>query len=199
MLNNPFKIVYLVGFLIITVIRKIFTARLRNEKLAVDDKTVLDITFLALNGIGMIIPLVYVFSALLDFADYQRPDWIGYLGAALFLAASWMLYHSHADLNRNWIPIVGLRPNHKLITTGIYKNIRHPMYSAHMIWAIAQAMILPNWIAGFSFLIILTPHIIFRMGVEEKLLIEQFSDEYRDYMKRSGRLLPRLRQSAGNQ
>ena len=198
MLNNPFKIVYFVGFIIITVVRKIFTARLRNEKLAIDNKTALDITLLALNGIGMIIPLVYVFSTLLDFADYPRPEWVGYLGAVLFLMASWLLYHSHADLNRNWIPVVGLRPNHTLITTGIYKNIRHPMYSAHIIWAIAQVMILPNWIAGFSFLIVLTPHIFIRMGVEEKMLIEQFSDEYQAYMKRSGRLLPRLRHSGNN-
>ncbi|MCK5330377.1 MAG: isoprenylcysteine carboxylmethyltransferase family protein [Candidatus Marinimicrobia bacterium] len=193
MFSNPFKIIYLAGFIIITVVRKIFTARLRNEKLAVDNKSVLDITFLALNGIGMIIPLIYVFIVKLDFADYSRPDLVGYLGAVLFLIASWLLYRSHADLNRNWIPIVGLRPDHKLITTGVYKKIRHPMYSAHMIWAIAQAMILPNWIAGFSFLIVLTPHIFIRMGVEEKLLVEQFSDEYQDYMNRSGRLLPRLR------
>jgi len=191
--SNPFKIVYFIGFIIITVVRKIFTARLRNEKLAVDNKTALDITLLVLNGIGMIIPLIYVFSAKLEFTDYSRPEWIGWMGAVLFLFASWLLYRSHADLNRNWIPIVGLRPNHTLITTGIYKNIRHPMYSAHLIWAIAQAMILPNWIAGFSFLIVLTPHIFIRMGVEEKLLIKQFSDEYQDYMNRSGRLLPRLR------
>jgi len=191
--STPFKIVYFLGFVIITVVRKIFTARLRNEKLAVDNKSVLDITFLALTGIGMIIPLIYVFSIKLDFADYPRPDLVGYLGAVLFLIACWLLYRSHADLNRNWIPTVGLRPGHKLITTGVYKKIRHPMYSAHMTWAIAQAMILPNWIAGFSFLIVLTPHIFIRIGVEEKLLVEQFSDEYQDYMKRSGRLLPRLR------
>jgi len=191
--SNPFKIVYFIGFIIITVVRKIFTARFRNENIAVDNKTALDITLLVLNGIGMIIPLIYVFSAKLEFTDYSRPEWIGWMGAVLFLFASWLLYRSHADLNRNWIPIVGLRPNHTLITTGIYKNIRHPMYSAHLIWAIAQAMILPNWIAGFSFLIVLTPHIFIRMGVEEKLLIKQFSDEYQDYMNRSGRLLPRLR------
>ncbi|NQU28884.1 MAG: isoprenylcysteine carboxylmethyltransferase family protein [Candidatus Marinimicrobia bacterium] len=193
MFSNPFKIVYFIGFIIITVVRKIFTARFRNENIAVDNKTALDITLLVLNGIGMIIPLIYVFSAKLEFTDYSRPEWIGWMGAVLFLFASWLLYRSHADLNRNWIPIVGLRPNHTLITTGIYKNIRHPMYSAHLIWAIAQAMILPNWIAGFSFLIVLTPHIFIRMGVEEKLLIKQFSDEYQDYMNRSGRLLPRLR------
>ncbi len=193
MLNNPFKIVYFVGFIIITVVRIIFTVRLRNEKLAVDNKSVLDITLLALNGIGMIIPLVYVFSTPLDFADYPRPEWVGWLGAVLFLAASWLLYRSHADLNRNWIPIVGLRPNHSLITTGIYKNIRHPMYSAHLIWALAQAMILPNWIAGFSFLIVLIPHIFIRMGVEERFLIEQFGEKYQAYMNHSGRLLPRLR------
>lgn len=198
MFSNPFKIVYFVGFIIITVVRKIFTARLRNEKLAVDNKTALDITLLALNGIGMIIPLVYVFSTLLDFADYHRPEWIGYLGAILFLNASWLLYCSHADLNRNWIPIVGLRPDHKLITTGVYKNIRHPMYSAHLIWALAQAMILPNWIAGFSFMIVLIPHIFIRMGVEERFLIKQFGDKYQAYIKRSGRLLPRLRYSGND-
>ena len=40
-----------------------------------------------------------------------------------------------------------------LVTEGIYGRVRHPMYTAFWLWAVAQALLLPNWIAGFSGLI----------------------------------------------
>jgi protein-S-isoprenylcysteine O-methyltransferase Ste14 len=190
MFNSLFKVVYFVEFVIIASVRKIFTAKYRKLDVVVDKKTVGDIIFLILNGIGMIIPLVYIFSSVLDFADYNFPDWIGWIGSVLFAFSICLLWMSHAELGRNWTPTIAVRSEHKLVTGGIFKYIRHPMYAAHILWAVAQIMLLHNWIAGYSFIIFVVPHFFSRVGIEEKLMTDQFGEEYRAYMKRTKRLIP---------
>ncbi len=66
------------------------------------------------------------------------------------------------------------------------------MYSAHLIWAIAQILILHNWIAGFSFLIVQIPFYFVRIKHEEELMIEQFGSAYITYIEKTDRLIPKL-------
>ena len=192
MFNNVFKIVYFVEFLLISVVRSTHTAKYRTLKTILDRKTLLDVVLLGLAGICMLIPLVYVFSSVLDFADYALPNWVGWTGVVLFGLATWVLWRSHADLGRNWTPTLGIRDEHRLVTEGVYKYIRHPMYAAHWLWAIAQVLMLHNWIAGYSFLVIVVPHYLLRVNLEEQMMLGQFGEEYRAYMERTGRMIPRL-------
>ena len=192
MFNNVFKIVYFVEFLLISVVRSTHTAKYRTLKTILDRKTLLDVVLLGLVGIGMLIPLVYVFSPVLDFADYALPNWVGWIGVVLFGLAIWLLWRSHADLGRNWTPTLGIRDEHRLVTEGVYKYIRHPMYAAHLLWAIAQVLMLHNWIAGYSFLVVAVPQYLLRVNHEEQMMLEQFGEEYRAYMERTGRMIPRL-------
>ena len=75
---------------------------------------------------------------------------------------------------------------------GVFKYIRHPMYTAHLVWAIAQIMILHNWIAGYSFLIVQVPFYLVRIKNEEEMMIEQFGVAYKAYMEKTDRLIPKL-------
>ena len=118
--------------------------------------------------------------------------WIGWVGAGLFAYSIYLLYLSHADLGKNWSPVLGIKEEHTLVTTGIYKYVRHPMYTAHLLWAVAQILILHNWIAGYSFIVVMVPHILLRVKKEEALLIEQFGQEYDDYKKSTGMIFPRI-------
>ena len=76
MFNTTFKIVYFVLFMVISTVRKYFTSKQAKKGMAKDKRTGLDIFFLVINGIGMIIPLIYVFTSKLDFANYYLPDWV---------------------------------------------------------------------------------------------------------------------------
>ena len=192
MFDPVFKVIYLAEFILITIIRKYFTARLTKERFTQKDHSKIDTLFLVLAGIGMITPLFYIFTDWLEFADYTLPEWIGWLGSLLFLMATWLLYRSHADLGKNWTPVIGVRETHSLVTTGIYKYIRHPMYAAHILWSVAQIMMLPNWIAGFSFIIVMIPHYFLRVDKEENMMIEQFGEEYHQYKQKTGRVFPRF-------
>lgn len=192
MFNSIFKTIYFVLFIIVFIVRKIFTARNKKIEFLVEKKSTGDIVLLFFDGIGMVLPLIYVFSTWLDFADYVMPKWVGWIGVALFMDAILVLYFSHAHLGKNWSPILGIQKEHTLITHGIYKYIRHPMYAAHLLWAVAQILILHNWIAGFSFIAVMVPHYLLRVEKEEQMMIDQFGEEYREYMKTTGRILPKF-------
>jgi protein-S-isoprenylcysteine O-methyltransferase Ste14 len=194
MFNSIFKIIYFVELILITTVRSLGTAKYKGLKTEVNLSSTLDTILLALNGVGMVVPIFYVFSNWLDFADYSLPAWLSWIGVVLFALAAVILHLTHQALGCSWTPTLGLREDHKLVTDGIFKYIRHPMYAAHILWAIAQPLILTNWIAGFSFII---PQILqywFRVADEEKMMLEGFGEEYREYMKITGRIFPKLGQ-----
>jgi protein-S-isoprenylcysteine O-methyltransferase Ste14 len=64
------------------------------------------------------------------------------------------------------------------------------MYAAFWLGALAQALVLPNWIAGFSGLIGFGTLFFLRVSREEELMIETFGDDYRRYMAGTSRILP---------
>jgi protein-S-isoprenylcysteine O-methyltransferase Ste14 len=192
MFNSIFKIIYFIQLMIAIIIRKSYERKYIRLDVEIQKKSTIELALLGLNGIGMIIPVVYVFSSWMDFADYNLTVWLGWVGVVLFSFAILLLWRSHHDLGRNWTPTVAKRYNAELITTGVYKHIRHPMYTAHLIWAVAQIMILHNWIAGYSFLIVQVPFYFIRIKNEERMMIEQFGVAYKDYMKKTSRLIPKL-------
>ncbi len=100
-----------------------------------------------------ILPFVYIATGFPRFANYPfRPAqaWVGLLVAIAALA---MFRLTHKALGRNWSVSLEVRESHKLISTGIYRYLRHPMYTAFWLWAVAQALLLPNWFAGCAGLV----------------------------------------------
>jgi len=192
MFNSIFKIIYFIELVLISTVRSMGTAKYKRLKTELNLSSTLDTILLALNGIAMLVPIFYVFSTWLDFADYSLPAWLSWIGVVLFALAAVTLHLTHQAMGRSWTPTLGLRENHELVTDGIFKYIRHPMYAAHLLWAIAQPLILTNWIAGFSFII---PQILqywLRIGPEEEMMLEQFGESYREYMGTTGRFLPKI-------
>ncbi len=141
------------------------------------------------SGLG-ILPALYVFTGMFRFADYPLRAWQLVLGAAAFAAALYLFRRTHKELGRNWSVTLEVREKHVLITEGIYSLVRHPMYSAFWLWAVAQALLLPNWIAGFAGVVGFGTLFFLRIGREERLMIETFGEQYRSYMQRTWRVLP---------
>ena len=191
--SSFFQSAYFVGVILASAIRVVYTRQYRQSRIAEGHATRLDLLLSALPGLGMfVLPLIYVLTSWLDFADYHLPTWAGWIGVALFALALWLLWRSHADLTRNWSPKLELMEGHALVTNGVFRHIRHPMYAAHWLWGIAQVFLLQNWIAGLSMVVCLIPMYVYRVRVEEQMMLEHFGDEYRSYMDRTGRVIPRL-------
>ena len=188
------KIIYIVGYWLANfAIRARHIAARQRERVRTNKNTRLDNSLFLTVGVGgFVVPLLYVFTPLLSFADYSSPLWIGVTGAVLLVVGDWVFWKAHKDLGRNWSPILEIREGHTLITTGIYAHIRHPMYSSLWLLVIAQAMLLPNWVAGMSGLVPFAILYFQRVAKEERMMKEEFGSEYEQYLKRTGRVLPKL-------
>jgi protein-S-isoprenylcysteine O-methyltransferase Ste14 len=152
-----------------------------------------EIVLMAISAAGLgVLPSIYVIANAPAFANYALQPWQPWLGAAVFAAALWLFRRTHKDLGRNWSVTLEVRDRHTLVTNGVYSRVRHPMYSAFWLWALAQALLLPNWIAGPAGLIGFGTLFFLRVGREEALMTEIFGDEYRRYMARTSRILPRI-------
>ncbi len=189
--HNTFEVIFLTGFVIGSVIRKIFTAGRRGVKAEKKYSNILDIILVGTAGVGMAVPLLYLFMPWLDFANYVLPVWCGWVGTVVLAGAIVMLWRSHADLGRNFSATLRITGRHSLVTNGVYRRIRHPMYTAHLLWAIAQGLLLSNWLAGWAFLVLSIPFYLIRIPKEEQMMLEHFGEEYRAYKSRTGRLIPR--------
>ncbi|NIN64155.1 MAG: DUF1295 domain-containing protein [Anaerolineae bacterium] len=193
MSSTFFQGAYWLGVILASVIPAVYTRRYRQMRIAEDHRTGLDGCLTALPALGMfLLPIIYVVTPWLDFADYSLPTWAGWIEVVLFGVAVWLLWRSHADLARNWSPRVELVDGHSLVTDGVFRHIRHPMYAAHILWGVAQVFLLWHWIAGFSMLVTFLPGYFYRVRIEERMMLEHFGDEYRSYMDRTGRVIPRV-------
>jgi protein-S-isoprenylcysteine O-methyltransferase Ste14 len=203
MLDNTFEILYLAFFGVGSIVRAIGVAKgkkwwRKKDEVVENRGTGAEKLFLFFTFLGMqVIPFIYILSSWLDFADYGLPlglsPILGGAGCVVFAAAIWVLWRSHVDLGRNFAPDLKLREEHKLVTHGIFRTIRHPMYAAHWLWALAQALLLQNWIAGLSMLAAFWLLYSNRVTREEFMMCDRFGDEYRDYLGRTGRVIPRLK------
>ena len=148
-------------------------------------------TLMAISYSGLfVIPLIYVLTDLFKFADYAFYPIQAWTGTLVLAAGMALLHRTHRDLGRAWSITLEIRDQHTLVTHGIYERLRHPMYAAFWLWAISQALLLPNWIAGFSGVMGFGTLFFARVGYEERMMLETFGDDYRAYMARTYRLIP---------
>jgi protein-S-isoprenylcysteine O-methyltransferase Ste14 len=107
---------------------------------------------ISLTGLG-ILPLLYIVTSIPHFAAYMFRPVQAWMGLFCAIAALVMFQLPHQALGRNWSVSLDIREDHQLVTTGIYQKVRHPMYTAFWLWALAQALLLPNWVADFAGLV----------------------------------------------
>lgn len=187
-----FTAIYFAAILVEMVIRGPWNKKRKEQKMSERRVTSQEKLMLGLLFLGMFfVPIAYAASDWLDFANYSLPAWAGWLGVVLIAGAVLVFWRAHADLGLNWSPTLEIRERHELVTRGIYSQIRHPMYASQWLWVLAQPLLLQNWIAGFLNLLVFIPFYLLRVRAEERLMLEQFGDQYRSYMQRVGAVLPK--------
>lgn len=140
----------------------------------------------------MILPLIFIFTDLLSFADYSLSFGLHISGVAIMIISAWLFHRSHKDLGKNWSVTLEIREEHKLISSGVYSKIRHPMYTAIWLWVIGQALLLNNFIAGLSGILFFGLLYFLRVGQEEKMMEANFGDQYIQYKSQTGRIIPKF-------
>ena len=187
------KIVFLVCFVATGIVRNYYQRKTQENTIIDNRKTPLESRLLSFVSLGMFfLPAIYIFTPLLNFANYTLPLWLNVLGIVTFAFAIWLFWRSHHDLGKNWSVTLQIREQHILITNGIYQVIRHPMYTSIWLWAIAQGLLLTNWIAGLSGVISFGTLYFFRLNYEEEMMLEKFGEQYQTYRQKTKQLIPYL-------
>jgi protein-S-isoprenylcysteine O-methyltransferase Ste14 len=138
--------------------------------------------------------LVYmIHPASMAWSALPLPDWIRWIGLGVGAGALALLTWVHHALGRNFSTVARIRDGHCLVTDGPYRLVRHPMYPALWLFALSALLVSANWFVGLPPLLIVTAIMLMRPATEEAQLIVAFGDDYRTYMARTGRFLPKLR------
>jgi protein-S-isoprenylcysteine O-methyltransferase Ste14 len=144
---------------------------------------------ISLTGL-FLIPAFYTITGIPRFGDYAFRPLQAWLGVLLLVCAVALFFICHRRLGRSWSVTLEIRENHGLVTDGIYRFVRHPMYSAYFLWVLSQALLLPNWIAGPAGLVGFGTLFAFRVRKEEQMMLDAFGEPYAAYAARTKRIIP---------
>ncbi|OYU90429.1 MAG: methyltransferase [Bradyrhizobiaceae bacterium PARB1] len=146
---------------------------------------------LAVAAVGLfVVPAIWLASGWPAALNYELNYAAVVVGALVYVLSLWLFRRSHKDLGRQWSASLEIRDSHQIVRAGVYRRIRHPMYTSFWLWALAQAFLLPNAMAALSGLIAIAILFFTRIDHEERMLIEAFGDDYRIYMRETKRIIP---------
>jgi len=153
------------------------------------NKAILDRTsFLVIRVLGFFSITITLICRYLNLL--VTPASIQYLGLLLIPAGLALREWAIIKLGRFFSRTVQVETGHKIITEGPYRWIRHPAYTGMILIYLGIALALGTWLGVLVTLGLMLGATIYRISVEEKVLLEAFGTAYRDYMKRTWRLFP---------
>jgi protein-S-isoprenylcysteine O-methyltransferase Ste14 len=175
------------------ILRRPFERRARRAGVARNDRKAAEWARLSVSTLGLgILPFIYVVWNWPRQLSYPPQPFLFVPGVIAAIGALVLFRLTHKALGKMWSVSLQLKQDHKLITTGIYRHLRHPMYSAFWLMAVAQALLLPNLLGGLAGLAGFGLLFFLRIGPEERMMEEAFGEEYRVYRKRTWRIIPFL-------
>jgi protein-S-isoprenylcysteine O-methyltransferase Ste14 len=189
---NPWiaKATILIASVVMIAIRAPHGQRSRGVKVVTSRKGPMETVLLTLAWLGFLVPLIWIASPAFSFAEYPLRTGPLVAGIPCLAVGLWLFHRSHADLGTNWSITLEVREQHRLITDGVYRSVRHPMYLALLLYSVGQMLVIPNWVAGPSYVIAFGILFAFRVRAEEKMMLDQFGDQYAKYSARTKRLVP---------
>lgn len=119
-----------------------------------------------------------------------RSFWLSIIGLLFGITGLIIRYIAFTTLGRFFSRTLRETENHTLVTNGIYQYIRHPGYLSDLLIFIGIALAMSNLIPIVIIPVTFAPAYIYRIHVEEKMLIEIFGEQYRKYQQTSKRLIP---------
>lgn len=200
--NNTFKLLFTVLFVLVLIVRAYFGIKQRQigqSSWSVNEDAVSregrwsllsrPVGFLLMLGL---IVLYYVEPSGLEWLFLPIPSWLRVSGVLLATAGILLLVWVHRTLGMQWSTTLQFREGHTLNTSGPYKFVRHPMYASLFLFFLGLSIMSSYW-PLMALVVIFLLFFNRIMGREESMMIDQFGEKYRVYMKSTGRFLPRLR------
>lgn len=142
------------------------------------------------------IALVYIVAPRnTSWSAVELPAWLRWSAVAASAPALGLVFWILRALGRNFS--TSLAEPETLVTDGPYRFVRHPLYAAFLPLWVVLALIATNWFVGAAGIAGFAIVLVVRTPKEERLLLGRFGDEYRAYMQRTGRIVPKLTRRRG--
>jgi protein-S-isoprenylcysteine O-methyltransferase Ste14 len=192
--DQTFRFILLAGFVILVPTGIWHRLRSRTgEKLDRRQEGLMILVALRPLGLaGMLGLIAYLINpAWMAWASVPLPVWLRWLGVGLGLFGGVLFIWTFRSLGRNLTDTVVTRKEHTLVTTGPYRWVRHPFYLSAALAVLGNSLAAANWflfVTGCLAVLLL----MIRSRKEEANLIARFGDDYRRYIQRTGRFVPRL-------
>jgi len=148
-------------------------------------------SFLGLMGFLSTLAFV-IFPGWLSGTNFLLPIWLRWAGVPIALTGFVLLQWAQNTLGKSWSDTPRMMKEQALITSGPYRIIRHPIYTAFILILGSTLFISANWLIGLSWIGMTVLESISRIRFEEGLMLEYFGEQYREYMKKTERLFPKL-------
>ncbi len=130
-------------------------------------------------------------AAWIDVFAFPLQGWLRWAGFALGLISVAFWTWTQIALDTRWSAQLQLTKDHRLVTTGPYAAVRHPLYLGMFGWCAALILLTANWIF-VAVCVLLIAGLVWRVPKEEQMMVEAFGEEYQAYMQHTGRFFPRL-------
>jgi protein-S-isoprenylcysteine O-methyltransferase Ste14 len=136
--------------------------------------------------------LYVIYPAWLYWASLSLPPWARLAGIGFVMAGFGLLQWSHAALGRNWSDHPRIIEGQRLVVSGPYRWIRHPMYTSFLLILGSIILLSANWLVGELWILTTALDATSRIRYEEAKLLNTFGNQYRAYQKLTGLFLPWL-------
>jgi protein-S-isoprenylcysteine O-methyltransferase Ste14 len=130
-----------------------------------------------------------------DFLQHQKAVYrfevANLVGACFLLLGATLRVLARKTLGKHFSYALRIINDHTLVKHGIYRYIRHPAYSGYLLFYFGVTLLFSSWY-GFLIMLLLIPCFLYRIWIEEEMLVERFGAEYQAYRKVSKKMIPYL-------
>ncbi len=191
-----FRVILVLGFVVVFPVALYHRLKAHAAKDKLDRRQegmFILLTLRPIAGVRMLGMLAYlIHPAWMAWSSVGLPHWLRWIGVPLGVMAATLLIVTFRSLGTNITDTVVTRARHTLVTDGPYRWVRHPFYVAFGLAMAADSLVTANWflaVTGAVAIMLIT----IRTRTEEQKLIDRFGDEYRRFMERTCRFIPRLK------
>jgi protein-S-isoprenylcysteine O-methyltransferase Ste14 len=193
--DHTFRIVMIVAFLVVLPIALRYRLKSRTaEKLDRRQEGLFILATLRPAGLALWLGIIafMINPSWMAWSSVPLSGWLRWTGVVVCVVAGGLLVWTLRHLGSNLTDTVVTRKEHTLVTHGPYRWVRNPFYDAVALFVLASSLVGANWfllLTGGLVLVLL----VVRTRTEEDKLLARFGEAYREYMRRTGRFLPRVR------
>lgn len=129
----------------------------------------------------------------MQWSRLEIPHWVRWIGVSVAVASLPLVVWIHHTLGRFYSASLEIREGHEIVAIGPYSRVRHHIYTVLYAFNLSLGLVSVTMLLLFFSAILICPlYLMYLIAIkEEQMLLDRFGDEYRHYMRRTGRLMPK--------